>query len=242
MVLGVSIAVFVALMVLAFVGSAVQGLVGFGFGVIAAPVVAFLAPELVPAALIIGSLPLPFMTLAREGRAVDWKAVGWIMVGTLPATLVGAVIVAAVPARTLQVIVGVVVLLVAVAPMLKIEPKRGVGTLISAGAISSLGGTTASIGGPPIAIALRHETPAIARSTMAVYFLMSSVVSLASLGAVGRLTLTSWAVGLSMLPAAFLGFVLSSVISHRFSQRAFGLAVVWFSTLAAVGLLIRALT
>lgn len=242
MILGISIAVFIALMVLAFVGAALQGLVGFGFGVIAAPVVAFLAPELIPAALIIGSLPLPFMTLAREGRAVDWKAVGWIMVGTVPATLVGAAIVAAVPARTLQVIVGVVVLLVAVAPMLKIEPKRGVGTLIGAGAISSLGGTTASIGGPPIAIALRHETPALARSTMGVYFLMSSVVTLASLGAVGRLTSASWAVGLSMMPAVLLGFLLSSLIAHRFSQRAFGLAVVWFSALAAVGLLIRALT
>ena len=242
MIAGVTIWVFVVLMVLAFVGAAVQGLVGFGFGVVAAPVVAFLAPELIPAALIIGSIPLPFMTLAREGRAVDWEALGWIMVGTLPAALVGAAIVAAVPARTLQIIVGVAVLLVAVAPMLKIEPKRGIATLMGAGAISSLGGTTASIGGPPIAIALRHEPPALARSTMAVYFLMSTVVTLASLTFVGRLTVESWIVGLSMLPATLLGFGVSVLLGRRFSQDAFAAAVVWFSAFAAVGLLARAFT
>lgn len=242
MIAGVEIGVFAALLALAFVGSAVQGLIGFGFGVIAAPVVAFLAPELIPAALIIASFPLPLMTLAREGREVDWKALGWIMLGTVPATLVGAAIVAAVPARTLQVIVGVCVLAVAVAPMLKIEPRRGPGTLVGAGAISSLTGTTASIGGPPIAIALRHEPQGVARSTMGVYFMMSSVVTLASLGVVGHLTATSWAVGLSMLPATLLGFWASSLIGRRFSQAAFGAAVVGFSALAAIGLLARALT
>ncbi|QIK72000.1 sulfite exporter TauE/SafE family protein [Propioniciclava coleopterorum] len=240
MIVGVSTGVFVVLLVLAFVGAAVQGYIGFGFGVIAAPVVAFLAPELIPAALIIGSIPLPFMTLAREGRSVDWRALGWIMVGTLPATLLGAWIVAAVPARVLQVIVGIVVLLVAVLPLFRIEPRRGPATLISAGAISSLGGTTASIGGPPIAIVLRNDTPSRARATMAVYFLMSTVVTLASLAAVGRLSATSWMVGLSMLPATLLGFGASILGGRRFSDTAFGAAVVGFSTLAAVILLIRA--
>lgn len=241
MIAGVPTEVFIALLGLAFIGAAVQGFMGFGFGVIAAPVVAFLAPELIPAALIIGSIPLPFMTLAREGRNVDWKALGWIMIGTLPATLVGAWIVAAVPARVLQVLVGVVVLLVAVLPLFKIEPRRGPATLMSAGAISSLGGTTASIGGPPIAIVLRNDTPAKARSTMAVYFLMSTVVMLTSLGAVGRLTATAGMVGLAMLPATLLGFGASVLIGRRFSDATFGTAVVIFSALAAVLLLGRAL-
>ena len=241
MIAGVPTEVFIVLLGLAFIGAAVQGFIGFGFGVIAAPVVAFLAPELIPAALIIGSIPLPFMTLAREGRNVDWRALGWIMVGTLPATLVGAWIVAAVPARVLQVLVGVVVLLVAVLPLFRIEPRRGPATLMSAGAISSLGGTTASIGGPPIAIVLRNDTPAKARSTMAVYFVMSTVVTLASLAFVGRLNATSWMVGLSMLPATLLGFGASILVGRRFSDQAFGLGVVVFSCLAAVLLLFRAL-
>lgn len=241
MIAGVPTEVFIALLGLAFIGAAVQGFIGFGFGIIAAPVVAFLAPELVPAALIIASFPLPFMTLAREGRQIDWRALGWIMVGTLPATLLGAWIVAAVPARVLQIIVGVVVLGVSVLPMFKIEPRRDPGTLIGAGAISSLGGTTASIGGPPIAIVLRNDTPAKARATMAVYFLFSTVLTLASLAAVGRMTVTSWSVGLAMVPATLVGFGASILVGRRFNDQAFGLAVVGFSCLAAILLLIRAL-
>lgn len=48
----------------------VQGVVGFGLGVLAAPVVGALAPELMPGAVIMASLALPPLTW--DGRAGMW--------------------------------------------------------------------------------------------------------------------------------------------------------------------------
>src|SRR5260370_16312060 len=71
------------------VGSVVQGAVGFGLNLLAAPFVALVIPEALPATLVLVALPLAVSTVAREHHAVEWRALGWVLVGGVPGPFVG---------------------------------------------------------------------------------------------------------------------------------------------------------
>ncbi|WP_232548714.1 sulfite exporter TauE/SafE family protein [Propioniciclava soli] len=234
--------VVAAVLALAFIGAVVQGVLGFGLGVVAAPFVAWLAPEVLPAALVLASLPLPLLTLGGEWRATDWRALGWALVGRLPATLVGVFIVAVVPVAGLQILVAASVLLMVGLTLFRVEvPRTGV-TLAGAGVLSGITGTTTGIGGPPIAIVLRNDEPAVARATMAAYFMIGSLLTLGALASVGRVSGVPLAAGLAMLPASVLGFVVALGVRRHVTGARFRGAVLAVSSIAAVALLVRALS
>ncbi len=119
-------------------------------------------------------------------------------------------------------------------------PRRVV--LALAGALSGVGGTTSGIGGPPMAIAFRNSGGPAIRSTLASFFLLGSVLSIGSLALVGEVTLDQLAVGLLLVPAVVLGYLLSGPLRRRVSTEALRRAVLVLSGAAGTGLLLSALT
>ena len=61
--------IFIA--ILLFIGSAVQGILGFGFAVIASPIIVQIEPNLVPQLLALLGLPLALRVFYREKDEVD---------------------------------------------------------------------------------------------------------------------------------------------------------------------------
>ena len=76
----------------------VQSAVGYGMGLIAAPLLALLDPALVPVPLIMLTTGHSMLAIARDRRHVDWRGVGWAMLGRLPGTGLGVLAVAALSA------------------------------------------------------------------------------------------------------------------------------------------------
>jgi uncharacterized membrane protein YfcA len=93
----------------------VQGVVGTGLALVAVPVLAWLAPELVPVGILVAAMPIAVMAAIRERAHMDLPAVSWAMAGRLPGGLLGAVAVAMLPVRGLQVLVATTVLLAVLA-------------------------------------------------------------------------------------------------------------------------------
>lgn len=239
--LGVDAGVWLVVLAMVLIGAVVQGVVGFGLGIVAAPIVAGVAPELMPGALIVASMPLPLLTLGGEWRSIDWRALGWLMVGRLPATAVGVALVAVIPVRALQLIVAASVLLALALSLFRLEVPRNRGTLAGAGAVAGITGTTSAIGGPPLAIVLRNDEPAQARATMAVYFLVGAVLSLTGLTLTGSIQPSSLAIGALGTPAAVLGFLVALRLRRHVAGGRFRTAITAVSAVAAVVLLVRAL-
>lgn len=71
------------------VGAWVQGSVGFGSALVAAPVLALLAPQLVPGPLIFSSLGLSFAAAMREHGSIDRRGVLLSSLGRLPGVVLG---------------------------------------------------------------------------------------------------------------------------------------------------------
>ncbi|WP_313408423.1 sulfite exporter TauE/SafE family protein [Aeromicrobium sp.] len=186
-------------------GAMVQSVVGIGVGLIAAPPIALLAPELMPGTLLVLGLAMPVLTLLRERSDVDWHGVAWALPGRLLGTAAGVWVVSAVSARALGVAVGCVVLVAALITVRSITVPVTRTSLNVAGFTSGVVGTTSAVGGPPMALLYQHRPASEIRSTMAVFFLVGTSLSVVSLAASGHLPAAQMLVGLALFPALLLG-------------------------------------
>ena len=78
-------------------GAAVQGAVGFGMALLAAPLLVLIRPELVPGPLLINGLALTLLVARRERDSIDLFGVKWALVGRVPGVALGALALATVP-------------------------------------------------------------------------------------------------------------------------------------------------
>src|SRR5690554_641910 len=100
--------IIIALVVV--VGSCLQASVGFGLGMLAAPVVALVDPTLLPGSLIILAVLLSLIVMVRERTQLDLRGAGWALLGRLPGNLAGAAVLVVLPAQGLAWLVAIVVL------------------------------------------------------------------------------------------------------------------------------------
>ncbi len=75
------------------VGSALQGAVGFGLGLLGAPLLVFVDPSLVPGPLLAAALFLTILVAFREHAAIDFRGVSWALMGRVPGTFLGAAVI-----------------------------------------------------------------------------------------------------------------------------------------------------
>jgi uncharacterized protein len=232
------VAVLAATMLL---GALVQGLVGLGLGLVAAPVVTLLEPALMPDLMLWLAAFLPVVTLVREHDAVDWHAVGWSMAARLPGTVVGTVLVSVLAASSLGVAVGAMVLVSVLLTARAVVVPVNRRSLAVAGFASGITGTATSIGGPPMAILLQHRPPRQVRCTLAVYFLFGASLSLLFLSLAGQVELTSLLLALAYIPCLVVGFALSRPLRRVLPTRYVRPLVLVVCAASALVLLVRSL-
>ncbi|WP_136140672.1 hypothetical protein [Corynebacterium endometrii] len=69
----ISIPILVLIGILIFVGTVIQGSIGFGLGTVATPIVAIVAPQLVPMLILMLAFVISVVTTVQTARDVDWK-------------------------------------------------------------------------------------------------------------------------------------------------------------------------
>jgi hypothetical protein len=222
-------------------GAFVQGSAGFGFALVAAPLVAMVAPETLPVALLVSGIAMNSMVIARDHTGIDLAGAGWALVGSLPGSVVGAAIVAAVPDSSLDIVVAVMVLTLVALSMASPNVRPTARMLVGAGVLSGITGTASSVGGPPVALALQHTSGKRLRATLAGYFLPSGLVSLGALAAVGELERSDAVVGVLLVAPIAVGFALSSHGARRLENGRSRPVVLMISTVSALVLVLRQL-
>jgi uncharacterized membrane protein YfcA len=214
--------------------SALQASIGFGMGMLAAPVIGLIDPTLLPGSIIMLAVVVTAMVAVRERAALDVRGAGWALVGRIPGSLAGAWLVAALPAQGLAWLVALVVLAGVILAFAGWAPVPGRLSLISAGAASGVMGTTTSIGGAPMALIWQRSHGPQLRGTMSAFFLVGSSISLVALVAVGAVTRQTVNLALWMIPAVLLGYLLSRYANRLLDHRRLRLVALSVSTLGAV--------
>lgn len=205
----------------------------------AAPVVTLVAPQLMPGGMLMVVVLLPLVTLARERADIDWRGLGWAFPARVLGTAVGVWVVASVDDRQLGLAVGAMVLAAVLLTWRTVVVPVNPGSLSAAGFVSGVTGTASSIGGPPLALLLQHRAPRQIRTTLAVYFLLGSLLSLAGLGLAGELQRDELMFAASAVPALVVGFALSGPLRRRLPADVVRALVLLVSGASALALLVR---
>ena len=219
--------------------SALQASIGFGMGMFAAPIVAMVEPAMIPGTLIMVATLVTLMVVVREREAIDLSGTGWALTGRVPGTVAGALLLAALPHQALVIVLAAVVLGGVVLTSSGWVPAARRRNVVLAGAASGLLGTATSIGGPPMALVWQRSNGAQLRATMAGFFLVGSVMSIAMLtvtGSVDRHTVQMFAV---LVPAAVLGYVLSRYANRVLTPARQRWTAIAASTAGAVVLVVQ---
>lgn len=224
-----------------FVGSLIQGAIGFGVALIGAPLLYLIQPALIPGPMLLAGMCLPMMILLRDWRAVHFPDAGWAVVGQLPGALAGIAVLGVVAQDLLGVVFGALVLLgVALSAVGRIGRPRQHHVFMASG-LSGLMATTTSIGGPPLALVFQHFTGARLRGTLSAVFVPGGVIIIGALAAIGRFGVVELVMGLSLLPGGAAGFWLSSRCAAWLDRAWLRPAVLTVSAIAALAAMISAL-
>ena len=223
------------------VGAAVQGSVGLGLGLLAAPAFALVDPTLVPGTILLTTSVLPVLTALRERDAVEWQGLGFALLGRAPGTAVGVYVVATQPPSTTAVVVAVVVLGAVALSLTSWEARPTPRALVVAGVISGVGGTATSVGGPPVALLYQRSSGATLRATMGMYFLIGNISSLLALAVAGQVAGRDVTRAGLLLPFLLAGFLLSGPLRRYVDDDRLRVAVLVVSAGSAVLLLLRTL-
>jgi uncharacterized protein len=234
-----TVAQFVAANAVIAIGSVLQGSVGFGLALMAAPLLALIDGSLAPGPLLVCNVALTALMARREWHSVRYGDLGWSLGGRLVGIAIVLLIMRDLSVRGLDFLFGglvlVGVLITAVGPSFLLNPP----TLVGAGIASGIMGTATAIGGPPMAIVYQRERGPQFRGTLSLYFTIGAVLSAIGLAWSGRFGLADLTAGLLLCPGVLLGYL----ASHRFigtvDRKGVRPAVLLVSALSAIVLIIR---
>jgi uncharacterized protein len=222
------------------VGAVAQGSVGFGFGMLAAPILALVDEELVPGAVLLLGFTVALVIAWNERGALDWLGIRWALVGRVLGTLAGVYAVSRLDHDAMAIALGVIVLLAVAISLTGWHVRPTTSTLVGAGLMSGVMGTLTSVGGPPMALVYQREEAAKLRSTLAGFFVFGASVALLALTLSGELSKRQVVDGAVLLPGLLVGLALSRILTPYLDRGWTRVAVLTLSTATATALVVGA--
>lgn len=234
-----SLTAWIVIGVALVVGAVVQGSVGFGLNVVAAPIVALVEPLLVPVPLLVAALAMSVAVALREHTALVFDELGWALVGRVPGVLLGAVAVAALAKDDLAIVLGVSVLIGVGVSLAGWHVPIRRGTLVTAGVVSGFMGTSTSVGGPPMALLYQHGEGGTVRANLNGFFAVGVVMSLTVLALTAGITTSELWLSAAVVPPTLLGFAASNWTRHHVDRGRVRPLVLLVSAVSAAALLVH---
>lgn len=232
--------VLLAGLALVFAG-AIQGATGFGFNMLAAPLLAVIDTTFVPGPMLMMAMVVSFWGMVAERRSVDYTGLGAAVLGRLMASIVAVLLLSHLDPRSFSIVFGVAVLMAVLVSLSGLRFKPTPPVLLAAGSLSGLMGTLTSIGAPPMALAFQNSTGPVMRSTLNSFFALGAAISLVALWLAGHFGRAELMLAVSMLPFALVGFLFSGWGKALVDRNHIKLVVFVVSSISAVTLIARAL-
>lgn len=223
-----------AVTVVMAISAALQGAVGFGLGMLAIPVLISLDVRFVPGPLLVAALTLHMLVLRRDRSGVDTSGLGVLLSGRVLGTIPAAWLLAWLPLDSMKLLLAFVVLAGAVMGAVHSAPHPTPVALFTAGTASGFMATTAGLGGPPVALVYQHSPGRRLRGTLAAYFIIGTVFSLAALAWAGRFGVEELRLSTFLIPGTVLGFLISHPAAAYLDGGYTRTAVLAVSALAAL--------
>ncbi|MBV0910789.1 TSUP family transporter [Rhodobacteraceae bacterium ASV31] len=219
-----------------------QRLAGQGFGMVAAPLMALVAPAFLPATILligfvvgVGSTVVDTSSIAR--RELPAGFAGRILGAGIAAWIAASV---AQPEVFAVIIAGGVYLGIALSLLGVRVPIVGA-TLFSAGAVAGVMGTLTGVGAPPMALLYQNEERRRSAAMQNVFFAFGMVVSIGALGLAGLIGVRHLAFAAALVPFALVGLRAARPLSRRMARQSIRPYALAFAGTAATILVVKQL-
>lgn len=202
------------------------GVSGFGYGLVASPLLLALGIPLPTVVLL--NLTLGLVTritvVARLHAHITRRA--WLLVaGSVPGYAAGAVLLRSVDTHWLKVAAGALVICLAVVQLVPRLPRLRVGTAqcLAAGAVGGTLGATTSLNGvvPAMLFGQADTPPRRFIADLALYFVASNAVGLAATSLAGVSAPQLWTYFIALLPVSVAANAIGVTLAPRLPYRTF---------------------
>ncbi len=221
------------------VGAGVQGMLGFGINLVAAPLLELVDPRFVPAPLILAGLVSGLLVAVRERGATDRRGLGLAMVGRVPGTALGVLVVLLAPGGTLRIIVASVVIVAVISSLVGWRVRMTPSSLVGTGVASGIMGTVAGLGGTPMGIVYQDAGGPTLRATLARYAVLGAGLSLIALWTAGKIGPQQLVMAGILLPGVVVGFLASAPLRPVLDRGRLRPAILGLIGLAALAVLVQ---
>ena len=230
---------FILASIIVCIGSMVQGSVGIGLGFVAVPLLILLDERFVPGPLLFAALFLTIMVSYREYHSMDTPGIKWASIGRFIGAICAALLLTVIPQQYLGLLFAVIIIAAVILSISGFKLEITVASLISTGILSGFMGTTAAIGGGPLALLYqRYQGPRL-RGTLSGIFVIGTVISLIFLSLIGRFGLLEIKLALVLLPGILLGFIISGKTARMLDGGWIRPIVLLLAILSAVAVIIK---
>lgn len=229
---------YIIAIVLTVIGGALQGTVGFGFGVLTVPILTLVNPELTHLPQMLTSVVATAWVLLRDRSGLDLSGASWVIAGRLPGALIGVWLLSTATQRFLDGAIAAIVMGAVIVIGLGFSIRFTRRNQFLAGLTSGVSGVTSAVGGPPLALLYRSQDQDTMRSTMAGIMLVGLSINITVTALAGQFTRTDFEVTGRLAPALVVGLLVSNRLRGRLggaSVRTGVLVVAGFSALLLLG-------
>lgn len=212
-------------LIVIFAAGFTQSLTGFGFGLIAIPLLTlFISPKLAQPMVLVNGIILSLLILRGSYRLVELRRIWVLMVAGLAGVPFGTWILANWDVQSLRIYIGVMtigVMTIVVAMLffagLRREIRRENMVSVPVGFIGGVMSGSFNMGGPPVILFFANQSipRAIFRANIVAYFLVVQFTAVPLLISNGILTRGTLGSGLVILPGLIFGGLIGSFFAAK---------------------------
>jgi uncharacterized protein len=228
-------------LVVTLIGALTQGTIGLGFAVVSVPILSLINPMLAPVPQLLLAAPLTFAMTWRERSAIDAKGVGWLLAGRVPGALLGLGVLGLAAQSSIDIGIALSVLVAVAILGTGISVPRNAVSEFGTGIAAGITGMVASMGGPPAALLFKDSEGPTVRASLSLFFSGGLLVTVLFRILADRITGDDVFIAVLLFPGLVAGYLLSSRLRFHVDGHAIRPAILAVSSLAAIGLLVRAL-
>ena len=223
-------------------GALVQGTIGFGLAVVAAPFLYQIHPALVPGPIIMAALGIGILSAYRYRQHIDLSTMKYAFLGRIPGSIMGGWLLLLFSSKQMGLFLGASVLIAVAASLSSVSLKANPKSLFVAGLFSGVMGTASSIGGPPIALVMQNESGDRIRANLSVFFVFGGLVSLLVMAMGGMLDSAVMVYGILFIPAVLVGSLAARQIVQYVNQAMIRKALLFLCSVSGVVAISSAIT
>ncbi len=221
------------------IASFLQASVGYGFGLVAVPLLVIIDVRLVPVPIILASLVTMLQVTLQNRLALSDQNIRPLLIGLLVGSPLGAYLLSVVDPEVFVYLIMIVVSIGLVISVFGLSIRITPASQFIAGITSNIFGATTGMGGAPLALLYQHESGPNIRAILSTAFFLGGVFGSIALGIAGLITTESLWLALHLIPGLIAGGLTGRHFA-RFIDRGYSrLAIITITTLSVIYLAVN---